>query len=45
MKRRKKGTARRTAGRTASGRLKKGYRLTKGGRVTKASGRRRRRRS
>lgn len=33
----------RKTGRTASGRIKKGYRLTKGGRVVKASRKRRRR--
>lgn len=33
------------AGRTASGRIKKGYRLTKGGRTVKSSGRGRRRSS
>ncbi|MET4701993.1 hypothetical protein ABIE65_005042 [Constrictibacter sp. MBR-5] len=30
-------------GRTSSGRLKKGYRMTKGGRVVKAKSKRRRR--
>lgn len=32
------------AGRTSTGRLKKGYRLSKGGRVVKATARRKRRR-
>lgn len=43
-KRKRKGTARRTAGRTASGKLKKGYRLTAGGRVVKATRKRGKRR-
>lgn len=39
---RKKGTAKRTAGRTATGRIRKGYKLTAGGRVVKAAPKKRR---
>lgn len=34
-----------TVGRTASGKIKKGYKLTRGGRVVKASGSRTRRKA
>lgn len=40
-RKRKKSGGRRAAGRTASGKIKKGYRLTKGGRLVKVRKRRR----